>query len=140
MHAQSTSNAELDVLRKIQRTAVDMLELLSSSSQISKPTPFLDTSILPPHDISPIMKLPEGTRLELLGCFTNRLNEQQRFLSSFRSAFSIIRNTNDMDAVRNSKHQRKSRSGKKTFNNVSTYGCPHVCVPPTAILGIYALT
>jgi hypothetical protein len=119
-----------------------------------------------PHDIiAPIMKLPEGIRQELLGCLTNRLNElQEQFLSLFRSTCSMARNANDLDAIRQgirnvyyrrcisplqlqlsrlpdiSKHQPKNRSGKKTFNNVSAYGCSHVHVPPTAILGIYAVT
>ena len=141
MHAvQSNLSVELDILRKIHRTAVAILEECNTGSHISKPTPVLDTSPIlpPPHDtIAPIMKLPEGFRQDLLGCFANRLNERERFLSSFRSACSMLTNANDLDA---SKRQRKNRSGKKTFNNVSAYGCSHVYVPPTAILGIYALT
>ena len=147
MHAQSNLNAELDVLRKIQRTAVDMLELLGPGPHISKPTPVLDTSssILPlPQDIfAPIMKLPEGIRQELLGCVTNRLNElQERFLSFFRSTCTMAKNADDLDAIREGlknlyyrrcilpiqlqlsrlpeilKDQQKTRSGKRTFNNV----------------------
>ena len=169
MHAQSNLNAELDVLRKIQRTAVDMLELLGAGSHISKPTPVLDTSssILPPfpQDIfAPIMKLPEGARQELLDCVTNRLNElQERFLSFFRSTCSMARNADDLDAIREglrnvyyrrcvlpiqvqlsrlpdiSKHQPKNRGGKRTFNNVGAYRSSHVYDPSTAILGIYAV-
>ena len=176
MHAQSNLNVERDALSKIQCTAVAILEL--SGSHISKPTPDPDTPSLSldltsmsldltfPHDIiAPIMKLPEGIRQELLGRFTNRLNElQEQFLTVFRSARSMARNANDLDAIRQglrnvyyrqcisplqlqlsrlpdiSKHQRKNHSGKRTFNNVSAYGCSHVYVPPTAILGIYAIT
>ena len=130
MHAQSNLNAELDVLRKIHRTAVAIIEGCNAGSHISQPTPVLDTFILPfPHDIiAPMMKLPEaeGTRKELLGCYTNRLNEfHERFLSFYRSACS---NANVLDAM-HSKHQPKNRSGKKTFNNVSAYGCSHVYTP-----------
>jgi hypothetical protein len=107
MHTQSNANVERDVLPKIQRTAVAMLELLSAGSHISKPTPILDTSSMTldltfPHDIiAPIMKLPEGIREELLGCLTNRLNElQQQFLSLFRSTCSTARNANDLDGIR----------------------------------------
>ena len=175
MHAQSNLNAELDVLSKIQRTAV---VLSNASSHISKPTPVLDTSAMTldltsmtldltfPHDIiAPIMKLPEGIRQELLGCFTNRLNKlQEQFLSVFRSTCSMARNANELDAIRQglrnvyyrqcitplqlqlsrlpdiSKHQSKNHNGKRTFNNVSTYSCSHVYVPQIAILGIYAVT
>ena len=143
MHAQSNLNAERDVLLKIQRTAVAILEGCNTGSYISKPTPVLDiSSILPsPHKIvAPMMKLPEGIRQELLGCFTNRLNERERFISFFKSTCSMARNANDLDVTSISKHQRKNRSGKRMFNNVSAYGCSHVCVPPTAILGIYAVT
>ena len=108
MHAQPNLNAEVDVLRKIQRTAVEMLELLGSGSHISRPAPSaLDTSSMTldltfPHDIiAPIMKLPHGIREELLGRFTNRLKElQEQFLSIFRSICSMARNTNDLDAIR----------------------------------------
>ena len=169
MHAQSNLNAERDVLSKIQRTAVAILERSNTGSHISKPTPILDTSSMTldltiPHDIiAPIMKLPEGIRQELLGCFTSRLNElQERFLSFFRSACSMAGDANDLDAIRQgltkiyyrqciaplrlqisqlpdiSKHQRKNQSGKRTFNNVSAYGCSHVRLrPPTEILGIH---
>ena len=141
MHAiQSNLSVELDILRKIHRTAVAILEECNAGSHISKPTPVLDaSSILPSlhNTIAPIMKLPEGFRQELLGCFANRLNERERFLSTFKSACSMITDTNDLDAT---KQQRKNRGGKKAFNNVSVYGCSHVYVPPSAILGIYALT
>ena len=108
MHAQPNLNAEVDVLRKIQRTAVDMLELLGSGAHISKPTlSALDTSSMTldltiPHDIiAPIMKLPDGIREELLGRFTNRLKElQEQFLSIFRSICSMARNANDLDSIR----------------------------------------
>ena len=158
MHAQSNLDAERDVLRKIHRTAVAILEKCNTGSHISKPAPVLDTSstldtstmtldLSFPHDIiAPIMKLPEGIRQELLGRFTNRLNDlQQQFLSFFRSISSMARNSNDLEAIRqglrnvfyrrcisllqlqlsrlpdNSKHQPKNSSGKKTFNNVSAY-------------------
>ena len=140
MHAQSNLNEERDVLFRIKCTAVSILEL--TGSHTSKHTPPLDTSsILPfPHDIiAPIMKLPEGVRQKLLTCFANRPNEREQILSFFRSASAVVRNANDLDAIRISKHQRKNYSGKRTFNNVSTYGCSHVCFP-TAILGIYAVT
>ena len=130
MHAQSILNAERGILRKIQRTAVAILEGSNAGSHISKP------SILPfPHDIiAPIMNLPdaEGTRQELFDCFTNRLNEfHKRFLSFYRSTYS---DANDLDAMPISKHQRKNRSGRKTFNNVSAHGYSHwhVYVPSTA--------
>lgn len=151
MHAQSNLVAERDVLRKIHSTAVAILEGCNADSHTSKPTPIFDTSSMTldlsfPQDIfAPIMvKLPEGTRQEVLGCLTNRLNElQERFLSFFRSTCSMARNANDLDAIREgirnvyyrrcilpiqlelsrlpdiSKHQAKNRSGKKTFNNVS---------------------
>ena len=131
MHAQS--NVERDALSKIKCTAVAILERSNSGSHISKPTPVLDTSSMTldltfPRDIiAPLMKLPEGIRQELLGCFINRLNEQGRFLSFFKRACSMVRNANDLDAIRISKHQRKNRSGKRAFNNVSAYGCSHVC-------------
>ena len=158
MHAQSNLNAERDVLPKIQCTAVAILGGSDTGSQISRlePTPVLDTSsiLLLPHDIiAPLMKLPEGFRQELIDCLANRLNElQERFLSFFRSTCSMARNANDLDAIREgirniyyrrcilpiqlelsrlpdiSKHQQKNRSGKKTFNNVSTYGCSHVSI------------
>lgn len=138
MHTQSNINPERDVLPKIQCIAVAILGESNTGFQISKP-PVLDASIS--HEIiTPIMKLPEGTRLELLGCFSNRQNERERFLSFFRSACSMIRNANDLDAISISKHQQKNRSGKKTFNNVSSYGYSHVYVSPTALLGIYAVT
>ena len=143
MHAQSNLNAERALLPKIHRTAVAILEECNAGTHISNPTPVLDTSSIAPlpHDIvAPLMKLPEGIRQELLGCFANRLNERERFLSFFRSACKMIRNANDSDAISIPKHQRKNRSGKKTFNNVSSYGRSHVYVPPTAILGIYAIT
>jgi hypothetical protein len=163
MHAQSNLN-ERDGLPKIQRTAAAMLDLLSAGSHISKPTPVFDSSSITldftfPHDIfTPLLKLPDRTREELLGRLTNRLNElQEQFLSCFRSACSVARNANDLDAIRQglrniylrrcisplqlqlsrlsdvSKHQPKNSSGKKTFNNVSAYGCSYVYVPPTAI-------
>ena len=122
MNAQPNLSAELDVLRRIHRTAVAIIE--GCNPHISKPTPVFDTSILPfPHAI---MKLPEagGTRQELLRCFINRFNEPERFLSSFRSACSMITNANDLDAT---KQQRKNCSKKKTFNNVGAYGFSHVC-------------
>ena len=123
MHAQSNLDAERDVLRKIQRTAVAILEGCNAGSDISnshiskphiskphisKPTPVLDTSSITldltfPHDImAPIMaKVPEGIRQELLGCLTSRLNElQEQFLSFFRSTCSMARNANDLDAIR----------------------------------------
>ena len=109
MHAQSTINAERDVLLKIKCTAVAIL----GGSDI----------------IAPTMKLPEGIRQELLSCFTNRLNEQERFLFSFRNACSMLKNATDPDAMRISKHQRKNRSGKRTFNNVSAYVRPHSLSP-----------
>ena len=127
MLGQSNLNAERDFLPKVQRTAVAILE--GSNAHISKPTPVPDTSSMLsfPHDIiAPIMKLPEGIRQEFLGCFTNRQNEQERFLSFFRSTYSMARNANDLNAPE--KHQRKNRSGKGTFNNVSAYGCSHVSV------------
>ena len=135
MHAQSNLNVDRDALSKIHRTAVAILEL--SGPHISKPTPGLDTSSMAldlnltfPHDIiAPIMKLPERIFQEILGCSTNRPNEQERILSFFRSACSRVRNANDLDAIRISKHQRKNRSGKRTFNNVSTYGRSHVYAP-----------
>ena len=164
MHAQSDLKAERDVLPKIQRTAVAMLELLNAGSHISKPTPVLDTSSMTldltfPHDIiAPVMKLPEGIRQELLDCLTNRVNLlQEQFLSLFRNTCSMARDANDRDAIRQglekvyyrrcilpiqlelsrlpdiSKDQQKSRSGKKTFNNVSAYCCSHFYIPPTAI-------
>ena len=128
MHTQP--NAERDVLLKIQRTAVAILEGCNTGSHISKPNPFLDTSSILPssHDIvAPIMKLPEGIRQELLGCFINRLNERERFLSVFKSTCSIAGNLNDLDAIRTLKQQQKNRSGKKTFNNVSACYCSYVC-------------
>ena len=159
MHAQPNLDAERDALRRIQRTAVDIIELVGS--RVSKPTPVLDTSSMTldltvPHDVmAPIMKLPEGIRQELLGCLTNRLNGlQEQFLSLFRSTCSMARNADDLDAIRQgirdvyyrrcilplqlqlsrlpdiSKHQPKNRSGKKTFNNVSVNGYSHVYVPP----------
>ena len=172
MHAnQSNSSPELDILRKIHRTAVAILEECNPSSHISKPTPAFDTSTMTldltfPHDIiAPVMKLPDGIREELLGCLTKRLNGlQEQFLSLFRSTCSMARNANDIDAIRQairnvyytrcilplqhqlsqlpdiSKDQQKNRSGKKTFNNVSAYGCSHVYGPITAILGIYPVT
>ena len=120
MHAQSILNAERDILRKIQRTAIAILEGSNAGSHISKPT---TSSILPfPHDvITAILKLPEakGTRQEPADCFTDRLNEfHERFLSFYRSTYS---NANDLDARSISKHQHKNRSGKKTFNIVSAY-------------------
>ena len=158
MHATTQSNldAERDILPKIYRTAVAILDGCNAVSHFSKPTPVLDTTsfildtssmsldLTFPHDIiAPMMKLPEGVRQELLGCLTNRLNElQQRFLSFFRSTCSMARNA-DQDAIRQglenvyyrrcilpiqlelsrlvdiSKHQRKNRNGKGTFNNVS---------------------
>ena len=154
MHDQSNLDVERDVLPKIQRTAVAMLELLSAGSDISKSTPVLDTSShLPfPHDIiTPAIKLPEGIHQELLGCLTNRLNElQERFLSCFRTTCSMARNANDRDAIRQglenvyyrrcilpiqlelsrlpviSKDQQKNRNGKRMFNNVSAYGYLYV--------------
>ena len=174
MHAHSNLNAEL--LSKIQRTAVAILDESNADphifklTPISKPTPVLDTSSMTldltfPHDIfAPIMKLPDGIHQELLSRLTNRLNElQEQFLSFFRSACSMARNANDVDAIRQgirnvyytrcisplqlqlsrlpdiSKHQPKN-SGKKTFNNVSAYRCSHVYVSITAILGIYPVT
>ena len=159
MHAQSNLDAEL--LSKIHRTAVAILDECNAGSHISEPTPVLDTSSMTldltvPHDImAPIMNLPDGIRQELLCCLTNRLNELQRqFLSLFRSTCSMARNANDVDAIRQrvrnvyytrcisplqlqlsrlpniSKHQPKNRSGKKTFNNVSAYGCSHVVLSP----------
>ena len=157
MHAQSNLNAERDVLRKIKCTAVSILEL--TGSHISKPTPVLDTSSMTldltlPHDIiTPIMKLPEGIRQEFLGRLTNRLNTlQEQFLSVFRSTCSMAGNENDLDAIRQGLRnvyyrqcisplqlqlsrlpdisKRKNHSGKRTFNNVSAYGCSHVYVPP----------
>ena len=176
MHALSSLNAEL--LSKIQRTAVAILDESIVDSHISKPTPVLNTSSILdtssmtldltfPHDMfAPIMNLPDGINQEILGRLTNRLNElQKQFLSFFRNACSMARNANDLDAIRQgirniyytrcilplqlqlsrlpdiSKHQPKNRSsGKRTFNNVSTYGFSHVYVSPTAILGIYAVT
>ena len=161
MHALSALlNAERDVLPKIQRTAVVILEGSNAGFHISKPTPVLDTSSMTldltfPHDIiAPIMKLPEGIRQELLGCLTNRLNElQEQFLSFFRSACSMARNANDVDAIREgvrniyyrrcisplqlqlsrlpdiSNHQTRNSSGKKTFNNVSAHSCSYVYDP-----------
>ena len=157
MHAQSNSNVERDVLPKIQRTAVAMLELLGAGPHISEPTPVLDTSSMTldltlPHDIiAPVMKLPDGIREELLGCLTKRLNDlQEQFLSLFRSACSTARNANDLDRIRQAiksvyytrcilplqhqlsqlplipKHQPKNSSGKRTFNNVSAYGCSYI--------------
>ena len=157
MHTQSNSNAERDVLRKIQRTAVAILEKCNTGSHISKPTPVFDTSSLTldltfPHDIiAPVMKLPEGIRQELLGCLTNRVNQlQEQFLSLFRNSCSMARNADELDAIRQgirnvyytrcilplkhqlsqlpdmSKDQQKNRSGKRTFNNVSAYGCSYV--------------
>ena len=177
MHAQSNLDAEREVLRKIQRTAVAILDESNADSHISKPTPIskhtptFDTSSMTldltfPHDIiAPIMKLPEGIRQEVLGRFTNRLNEvQELFLSFFRSICSMAKNANDLDAIRQglksvyyrrcislmqvqlsrlpdiSKQQSKNRSGKKTFNNVSAYCCSLVYVPLTATIGIYAVT
>ena len=177
MHSQSNLDAEREVLRKIQRTAVAILDESNADSHISKPTPVLDTSSILdtssmtldltfPHDIiAPIMKLPEGIRQGVLGCFTNRVNEvQELFLSFFKSVCSMARNASDLDAIRQglrnvyyrrcislmqvqlsrlpdiSKHQPKNRSAKRTFNNVSAYGYSHIYVPPTAILGIYAVT
>ena len=142
MHSQSNLNAERDVLPKIHRTAVAILEECNAGTHISKPIPVLDTSSNShiPHDIArPLMKLPEGIRQELLGCFSNRLNERERFLSFFRSACSMIRKANDLDA-KIPNHQQKNRSGKKTFNNVSACYCSQVYVSPTAILGIYPFT
>ena len=164
MHAQSNLDAEREVLRKIQRTAVAILDESNADSHISKPTPVLDTSSILdtssmaldltfPHDIiAPIMKLPEGIRQKVLGCFTNRVNEiQELFLSFFRSVCSMARNANDLDAIRQglrnvyyrrcislmqvqlsrlpdiSKHQPKNRSAKRTFNNVSAYSYSHIC-------------
>jgi hypothetical protein len=171
MHAQSNLDAERDVLRKIHRTAVAILEGCNAGSHISKPTPVLDTSSLtldltfPPDIIAPIMKLPDGIRQEVLGRLTSRLNElQEQFLSFFRSACSMARNANDLDAIRQGlrnvyyrrcilplqlqlsrlpdipNHQPKNRSGKRTFNNVSACGCSHVSVFPTKKLGIYPVT
>ena len=163
MHAQSDLNVDRDALSKIHRTAVAILERFNAGSDISKPTPVLDTSSMAldlnltiPHDIiAPIMKLPEGIRQELLCRFTNQLNElREQFLSVFRSTCSMARNANELDAIRQglrnvyyrrcvsplqlqlsrlpdiSKHQRKNHSGKRTFNNVSAYGCSHVYAPP----------
>ena len=118
MHAQSNLNAERHVLPKIQHTAIAMLEGFNAVSHISKPTPVLGT----------LMKLPGGIRQELLDCFTNRMNEKERFLSLFRSACSMVINANDLDAIRISKHQ-KIRSGKRTFNNVSAYCCSQSMSP-----------
>ena len=131
MHAQSNLDAERDVLRKIQRTAIAILEGSNAGSHISNP-PVLETPILLfPHDIvAPIMKLPEaeGTRQELLGCFANRLNEfHERFLSLYRSTYS---NANHLDTLRISKYHQKNRSGKKTFNIVSAYGYSHLYLQP----------
>ena len=123
MNAQSNLSAELDVLRRIHRTAVAIIE--GCNPHISKTTPLLDISISPFPQAS-VMKLPEagGSRQELLRCFLNRLNEPEQFLSSFRSACSMITNANDLDAK---KHLRKNRSGKKTFNNVSAWLLTRLC-------------
>ena len=144
MPAQSKLNAERDVLPKIHRTAVAILEGCYTGSHISKPTLGFtgDASFILPfsHDIASTIKLPEGegARQELLGCFSNRLNEfHERFLSLCKSTYS---NANDLDTIRISKHQQKNRSGKKTFNNVSAYGSSHVDTGQNPILGIYTLT
>ena len=157
MHTQSNLNAERDILLKIKGTAIAILERSNAGSHISKPTPVLDTSSLTldltfPHDIiAPIMKLPEKIRQERLCCFTNQLNElQEQFLSVFRSTCSMARNANDLDAIRQGfknvyyrqcisplqlqlsrlpdTSKRKNYSGKRSFNNVSAYGCSHVFV------------
>ena len=157
MHFQSNLNAERDVLSKIQRTAVVLSNAGSHISKPTPvlDTSSMTLDLTFPHDIiAPIMKLPEGVRQELLGRFTSRLNElQEQFLSFFRSTCSMARNANELDAIRQglrniyyrrcisplqlqlsrlpdiSKHQQRNHSGKRTFNNVSDYGCSHVCPP-----------